>query len=196
MNQALQLLIDRTSNPRLTEPAPSQQQLEIMFKAAVRAPDHGQLRPWRFLVIEGQGLEALGQLYASAMLDANPAATTEQLKRSRCMPLRAPMIVALVACLQNHPKVPEFEQIISAGCAGHAILLAAQALGLGAFWRSGDFCQNDVVARGLGLQDNEKLIGFMYLGTPCQPAKPGPRPDPAGFVSYWPESFIQQGQQP
>lgn len=186
MSEALQLLLERTSNPRLQQPAPNGQQLELMFRAAMRAPDHGQIRPWRFLVIEGEGLVKLGELYASALLDSNPNASEEKLKRSRSMPLRAPMIVVLIACIQEHPKVPEFEQIIAAGCAGHAILLSAQAMELGAFWRSGDFCQNDVVARGLGLQKNEKLIGFMYLGTPCQPAKPAAGPEPEDFVSYWP----------
>lgn len=186
MNETLQLLLERASNPRLQFPAPDRKQLDLMFRAALRAPDHGQIQPWRFLVIEGQGLEALGELYANALLADNPAASAEQLKRSRNMPLRAPMIVVLIACIHEHPKVPEFEQIISAGCAGHAILLAAQAMGLGAFWRSGDFCQNLVVAHGLGLQEHEKLIGFMYLGTPAQPAKPSVGLEPKDFVKSWP----------
>lgn len=186
MSEALQLLLERTSCPRLQQPAPNRQQLDLIFRAAMRAPDHGQVRPWRFLVIEGQGLVELGELYATALLEENPAASAEQLKRSRNMPLRAPMIIVLIACLQEHPKVPEFEQVIAAGCAGHGILLAAQAMGLGAFWRSGDFCQNSAVARGLGLQVHEKLIGFMYLGTPCQPARSSAAPAHESFVSNWP----------
>ncbi len=186
MKQALQLLLERTSNPRLTTPAPTPEQQELLFKAALRAPDHGQIRPWRFLVIEGQGLTELGELYAKALLEDNPDTSSEQLKRARNMPMRAPMIIVLIACLQEHPKVPEFEQIIAAGCAGHGILLAAQAMGLGAFWRSGDFCSNSVVARGLGLENNEKLIGFIYLGTPEQAAKAGPGLEPQRFVSHWP----------
>lgn len=191
MNQALQLLLERTSSPRLQQPAPSAEQLELLFRAALCAPDHGQIRPWRFLVVEGQGLVELGELYASALLQNNPAASTEQLRRAQAMPLRAPMIIVLIACLQEHPKVPEFEQIIAAGCAGHGILLAAQAMGLGAFWRSGEFCNNAVVANGLGLQENEKLIGFMYLGTPSQPAKPASRPAPAAFVGHWPPPGLE-----
>ncbi len=188
MNDALQLLLERTSNPRLQEPAPTSEQLDMLFRAAVRAPDHAQLRPWRFLVVEGQGLVELGELYATAVQYCTPASTEEQLKRARNMPLRAPMIVVLIACLQEHPKVPEFEQIIAAGCAGHGILLAAQAIGLGAFWRSGELCENSIVAKGLGLKDTEKLIGFMYLGTPTQQAKAGVGPDPQQFVSHWPRS--------
>lgn len=185
MNEALKLLLERTSNPRLQQPAPTSEQLDLLFRAAVRAPDHAQLRPWRFIVVEGQGLVELGELYASAIQSADPAITEEQLTRARNMPLRAPMVVVLVACLQEHPKVPEFEQIIAAGCAGHGILLAAQAMGLGAFWRSGELCENSIVARGLGLQSNEKLIGFMYLGTPSQQPRAGAGPDPKQFVSHW-----------
>ncbi|MFB1011567.1 MAG: nitroreductase [Thiopseudomonas sp.] len=186
MTEALSLLLERTSCPRLQQPAPDAAQLDLMFRAALRAPDHAQLHPWRFLVIEGQGLQALGELYASALLHGTPDATAEQLKRARSMPLRAPMIVVLIARLQSHPKVPEYEQLIAAGCAGHGILLAAQAMGLGAFWRSGEFCEHDQVAAGLGLQAGERLIGFMYLGTPCQPVKAGTGLEPANFVTRWP----------
>lgn len=186
MNQALQLLLERTSCPRLQQPAPDAAQLELMFRAAMRAPDHAQLRPWRFLVIEGQGLQALGDLYATALLHSTPDASAEQLKRARSMPLRAPMVVVLITRLQSHPKVPEYEQLIAAGCAGHSILLAAQAMGLGAFWRSGEFCEHDRVAAGLGLQADERLIGFIYLGTPAQPVKAGAGLEPADFVSRWP----------
>lgn len=186
MNPALQLLLERSSCPRLQAPAPDPAQLELMFRAAVRAPDHGHLRPWRFLVVQGDGLHALGELYAKALLSSSPDATQEQLKRVRSMPLRAPMIVVLVACLQEHPKVPEYEQLIAAGCAGHGMLLAAQAQGMGAFWRSGEMCEHSHVHKGLGLQDNERIIGYIYLGTPCPESRQHAGPDPAGFVSSWP----------
>lgn len=183
---ALDLLLQRTSCSRLQEPAPDRHQLEVMFRAAGRAPDHGQIRPWRFLIVEGKGLESLGELYVQSLLYKNPQASAEQIKRVRNMPLRAPMVIVLIASLHEHPKVPEYEQMITAGCAAHGILLAAQALGLGAFWRSGELCENDLVARGLGLQENERLIGFMYTGTPQHAVKPTADAELEKHISHWP----------
>ena len=97
MKQALQLLLERSSNPRLTTPAPTPEQQELLFKAALRAPDHGQIRPWRFLVIEGQGLTELGELYAKALLEDNPDTSSAQLTRARNMPMRAPIIIVMIA---------------------------------------------------------------------------------------------------
>jgi len=183
---ALELLLKRTSMSRLQSPAPSAEQLDIMFRVAVRAPDHGQIRPWRFLTIEGQGRDALGELYAQALLEKNPQANAEQLKRVRAMPLRAPMLIVIIACKQEHPKVPEYEQVIAAGCAAHGLLLAAQAQGLGAFWRSGEMTDNSYVNQQLGLQDNEQIIGYMYVGTPSSECKIGAQLEPAGYVASWP----------
>lgn len=187
---ALELLLNRSSTPRLQAPAPSSEQLETMFRSALRAPDHGQLRPWRFQVIEGQGLDALGEVYARALLQQNPQASQEQLKRMRSMPLRAPMIIVVIACIRDdNAKIPRHEQLIAAGCAAHGLLLAAQSLGLGAFWRSGDMAHDALVMQQLGLQDNEQVIGFVYTGTPVHERKPvSARLEPADFVRRWPEA--------
>lgn len=185
---ALDLLLQRTSMPRLEQPAPSAEQLDIMFRAALRAPDHGQMRPWRFLVIEGQGREQLGELYAQSLQLKNPDATQEQLKRMRAMPLRAPMLIVVIACLSEHPKVPEYEQLIAAGCAAHGLLLAAQALKLGAFWRSGEMCSNRHAGQGLGLKENEQVIGYIYVGTPSKECKVGAQLEPDGYVMRWPNA--------
>lgn len=187
--QALELLQQRVSCAGLTEPAPSAEQLEIMFQAAARAPDHAGLKPWRFIVIQGEGLKHLGQLYydATALKDAEAVHAKEQ--RLLNMPFRAPMIIAVVAAIVEHPKVPRIEQIITAGCAAHALELAAYAQGLGAMWRSGDLMFDDHVQSGLGLSENEELVGFIYLGTPKlnREAKAVETDD---FVSHWPESNV------
>lgn len=183
---ALELLLGRTSVSRLCEPAPTEQQLEIMYRAALRAPDHGQIRPWRFLTIAGEGRKELGEIYAGALLQQNPAASDEQLKRMRSMPLRAPMLLVVIACVQQHPKVPEYEQLIAAGCAAHGLLLAAQAQGLGAFWRSGEMADNTHVASQLGLTANERVIGYVYVGTPAAPVKTAAGLLPHDYVRNWP----------
>jgi nitroreductase len=122
---ALDALLNRVSAPRLCEPAPDAGQRELLFRAALRAPDHGQLRPWRFLTIEGAAREQLGELLAQALpADASP----EALNKARAMPLRAPLLVVVIARVHEHPKVPAQEQVIAAGCAAHGILLAAGEL--------------------------------------------------------------------
>lgn len=184
MNSILQLLQQRSSTPHLQGPAPSLQQLDAMLAAAARAPDHAQLKPWRFMLIQDEGLQALGELYAKATA-AQGNATPEQLAKARSMPLRAPMILVLVACLQEHPKVPEQEQWITAGCAGHAILLAAQAMELGAFWRTGPLAKSALVQQGLGLAANERIAGFIYLGTPQHERRSSNR-QPELRLSHWP----------
>ncbi|MEJ5864489.1 nitroreductase family protein [Pseudomonas farsensis] len=184
--EALDALLNRVSVPRLTEPAPNAAQREGLFQAALRAPDHGQLRPWRFLTIEGQGRERLGELFAQALLakgDASPAA----LDKARAMPLRAPLLIVVVATLQDHVKVPKSEQRLAAGCAAHGILIAAHAQGIGAVWRTGDMAFDAHVHQGLGLADNEELIGYLYVGTPLAEPRTPPVLKTEDFVAPWGE---------
>ncbi|MBC3414208.1 nitroreductase family protein [Pseudomonas sp. SWRI107] len=184
--EALDALLNRVSVPRLTEPAPNAAQREGLFQAALRAPDHGQLRPWRFLTIEGQGRERLGELFAQALQakgDASPAA----LDKARAMPLRAPLLIVVVATLQDHFKVPKSEQRLAAGCAAHGILIAAHAQGIGAVWRTGDMAFDAHVHQGLGLADNEELIGYLYVGTPLAEPRTPPVLKTEDFVAPWGE---------
>lgn len=122
---AMDALLRRNSAPRLTDPAPCGDVLQTLLQAGLRAPDHARLKPWRFLVVEGQGRVALGDVFAQAALADNPDLDAAALDKLRNNPLRAPLIVVVIARLQEHPKVPEIEQLLSAGCAAHAILLAA-----------------------------------------------------------------------
>ncbi|MGH8466408.1 MAG: nitroreductase family protein, partial [Pseudomonas sp.] len=147
--EALDALLNRVSVPRLVEPAPNAAQREGLFQAALRAPDHGQLRPWRFLTIEGSAREKLGELLAEAV-QAGGDSTQAALDKARAMPLRAPLLVVVVARLQDHFKVPKSEQSLAAGCAAHAILLSAYAQGIGAVWRTGELSYSKHVAEGLG----------------------------------------------
>ena len=118
---------------------PTADQLDLMFRAGLRAPDHGQLHPWRFLIIEGDARHKLGELFAAALRERDAGAAEEALQKARNMPLRAPMLVLVIASVKPHPKVPEGEQLLAAGCAAHGLLLAAHARGIGAVWRTGSF---------------------------------------------------------
>jgi nitroreductase len=180
---ALDALLNRGSAPRLIAPAPDTAQRELLFRAALRAPDHGQLRPWRFLTIEGAAREQLGELLAQALpADASP----EALSKARAMPLRAPLLVVVIARVQAHAKVPAQEQVIAAGCAAHGILLAAHAQGIGAVWRTGELAYNAQVAAGLGLAADEQVIAFLYLGTPERELRAVPQVQVGDFVRAWP----------
>ncbi len=184
--EALDALLNRVSAPRLREPAPDAAQRELLFRAAFRAPDHALLKPWRFLTIEGGAREQLGELLAEALLAGSAEVSEEALAKARAMPLRAPLLVIVIARVEEHPKVPPQEQVIAAGCAAHAILLAAHAQGIGAVWRTGELAYNRQVASGLGLASNEQVVAMLYLGTPERELRTPQQLAVADFVSAWP----------
>ena len=183
--EALNVLLNRVSAPRLLDPAPTAEQREVLFAAALRAPDHGQLRPYRFLTVEGEARNQLGEILADAVRAQGGEVTEAALDKARGMPLRAPLVVIVVACLQDHFKVPKAEQLITAGCAAHAIELAAYAQGIGAVWRTGELSYAPLVAKGLGLAENEEVVAFLYLGTAQNELRTAPKVDTAEFVQAW-----------
>ena len=162
---ALDALHQRSSVPKLTEPLPSQEMLENIYKAAFRAADHAVLRPWRFLVIKESARERLGELFVEAGLANDPELAPAAVEKLRAKPQRAPLILVCISSYKPHPKVPELEQDLSAGAATQNMLLAAFAQGLGAMWRTGSLAYNQTVKDGLGLCETEKIIGFLYIGT-------------------------------
>ncbi len=183
---ALNLLLKRVSVPRLQEPAPTAKQLDLMLRAALRAPDHGQIRPWRFLTVQGDDRKKLGELFVQGLLSTMPEASSEQIEKTRAMPLRAPLLLLVIASISKHLTVPADEQLLAAGCAAHGILLAAYAQGIGAVWRTGAVAEISRINAGLGLQEHERLIAYIYLGTPINSLRNPPDLDPAPFVQTWP----------
>lgn len=183
--QALDLLLNRVSVPRLVEPAPDAAQRETLFNAALRAPDHGQMRPYRFLTVEGEARNRMGELLVEALKASGGEPDEKALEKARSGPLRAPLVVVVIARLQDGVKVPTSEQLITAGCAAHGVLLAAYAMGVGAVWRTGELSYSPQVAKGMGLAEGEEVIAFLYLGTPLNPPREAPKPDVAEFVSQW-----------
>jgi len=182
---ALALLTQRNSTPRLSEPAPTPEALARMIRCALRAPDHAYLRPARFLIIEGESRQRLGQVFADALRRRKPDASDDEIQKNRIAPLRAPLLVVVIAQIKDNPKVPAIEQRLTAGCAAHGLLLAAQALGFGAIWRTGDNAYDPGIRSALGLADNEEISGYIYIGTPSAPAKPLPELNPADFMQVW-----------
>ena len=185
MNDILQFLQQRNSAPKLTAPGPGEQEREQIFRAALRAPDHAWLRPWRFICIEGERREAFGELLEKCLLQRKPDADEAARTKARNAPLRAPLLVVTVVKVSEHPKVPALEQQLSAGCAAQAILLAAEASGYAGIWRTGDAAFDRAVMDGLGLAPDEEIIGLLYLGTREGSPKSIPELDTADFVTSW-----------
>jgi nitroreductase len=152
--------------PFLAAPGPDAEVLAEILAAGASAPDHGRLRPWRFVVIRGEARKRLGEVFAEALVRRQPDASPEALEQERSRPLRAPVVIAVVAKLDpQHPKIPEIEQILSTGAAVENILLAAHARGFGGKWLTGANAYDDHVKAALGLAANDRLAGFVHLGT-------------------------------
>jgi len=182
---ALAALHNRVSVGVLTDPPPNPGQRENIFRAALRAADHGNLRPWRFLTVEGEARQRLGEIFLRASeADGDPLSPAQR-EKTLNMPLRAPLLVIAITHLQEHPKVPAIEQRQSTAGAVQAMLTAAFAEGIGAYWRTGPLASNALVAEALGLAENEHIEGFIYMGTPQRPARPAPELDVADFFSEW-----------
>lgn len=188
---ALNFLLRRRSHPAITmaEPGPGESELNEILTAAARVPDHGKLVPWRFIVYRreqgaqiGQRLLAISEAKAGQPLDA--ARREQELTRFT----RAPLVVGVVSRAAIHPKIPVWEQELSAGAACMNLVNAAAASGYASQWISEWYSFDDEAARMLGARDGERFAGFIHIGTPTQPATERPRPDLPDICTIWSES--------
>lgn len=184
----LTALTTRTSQGALTEPAPSADVLTHAFHAALRAPDHRLLRPWRYLVIDGEAQKSLGEIFLQAGLQDNPALTEVEQQRLLKMPLRAPMIVVAITVAKDDPKVPVVEQILSTGAAVQNFLVAIHAQGFASMWRTGWVTEHTHIRAALGLLPNESIAGFIYLGTAASAPRQPSLLTVSDFVQQWPSA--------
>ncbi len=183
---ALQVLQNRVSITKLAAPVPSAAQLFEVFKAAARAPDHGRLQPWRFLIVQGDGLLRLSDIFVEALARSTPDASPSLVEKTKNMPFRAPMIIVAIATCQEHIKVPKQEQIIACGAATQNLLNGLFALEFGAVWRTGDLAYDKHVQQSLSLSLSEEIIGFIYVGTPMQDIPQPPQVNVASIYDAWP----------
>ena len=174
--------------PRLVDgPAPTQAEIDEILAAAVCAPDHGAIRPWRFHVIQGDALIRLGDLFVEALKKREPDAPPETIEKEQSRPLRAPLIIAACAKvdLSRVDKIPAIEQIVAVGSACQNILLAAYDKGYGAMMLTGANARDPHVKAAFGLEGSDEIVGFVYIGTPSGPVFEKERPDPAEFTIVW-----------
>lgn len=181
-----ELLLQRNSSAVLSAPAPDKALLDTLFQAAFRAPDHRALRPWRYLVIENEGLDELGKLFEASALADDPELPEAKCEKCRKMPSRAPMVIIAIASPQEHEVVPEIEQLLTVGVGVGYLLLALQAEGFGGMWRTGPMAYNKAVHQGLGLAESEHIVGLLYVGTPEGKTKAIPSHEVGEFVKTWP----------
>jgi nitroreductase len=184
---ALQVLDQRRSVPslQLAEPGPDEATLLRMLASASRVPDHGKLVPFRFLRIAGDARHALGRFLAVRALQRDPQAPPAALEKDRQRFSHAPVVVTVIARIQPGHKIPEQEQLLTAGCVCFALLQAAQALGFGAQWLTAWMAYDPAVCQVLGLGENERIAGFIHIGTPLQQVPERERPDPAALLADW-----------
>ena len=182
---ALENLLTRNSVSKLTEPYPSKYEIKLIYKAALRAPDHAWLRPSRFIEVTGKGLEKLSNIFVDYISNTSNEVSELLLSKYKNAPFRAPMIIILVSQPKDHPKVPEIEQILSTSAAAQNILLALHALNYGAIWRTGKVSLNDEIGKYFDLEKNSKILGYIYVGTPSIEPKQIPDLDIDDFVTRW-----------
>ena len=178
MPDALELLkIRRSVKPReMAAPGPSPAELDTILTIGARVPDHGKLAPWRFIVFEGDARLRAGEIIAKVFAKKNPQASAADIEVETKRLTDAPLVIAVVSFTKPHPKVPPFEQELSAGASAMNIVTAASALGYGACWLTGWFAFDRDVLDGLGLKPDEKIAGFIHIGKIAKPNEERPRP--------------------
>ncbi len=176
------MLLSRASAGAMTDPAPDAAMLEQIVQAGLCAPDHGKLRPWRFVAIRGEARARFADVCVAALLAREPDAPDAEVARMRGKLLAPPLILALGVHLTPAHKVPEVEQVMAVAAAAMNMLDAAHALGFGAKWITGPNTYDPAVAAALGV---EALAGFLYLGTVVNPTPPARRPPLAEHLIEW-----------
>lgn len=170
---------------RLLEPGPDSRQLQQILAAAAAAPDHGDLVPWRFVIVEPDARGRLAEAFAASLAQRDPAATPEQLAQAREKAFRAPLLMLAVARLAPGPQdeIPDDERLVSAGCAIQNMLLLATALGFGSALTSGKAMQSAGLRALFSLARDERALCFISIGTAASRKRRGQRPQPHAYVS-------------
>jgi len=178
MTEAIELLRTRRSlKPgELIGPGPSAPEIDTLITVASRVPDHGKLRPWRFIVFEGDARLKAGAAIEAAFRTRYADVKPEQIEYERRRLARAPLVIAVVSRAAPHFKIPEWEQVLSAGAAAMSLVLAAHALGYAANWITEWYAYDRGVLAAFGLEENERIAGFVHIGKPAHAPEERPRP--------------------
>jgi len=187
MTDLIEYLTKRRSIPaiNLAEPAPSADQIAAILTVAARVPDHGKLAPWRFVVYQGDQGATIGAYLEALCLARNPDADAQRLEQERTRFTRAPLVIGVISCAAIHPKIPVWEQQLSAGAVCMNMLHAAHAHGFAGQWITEWFAFDDEAATYLGRAEGEQFAGFIHIGTPTEPPFERGRPDLKVLTTNW-----------
>jgi nitroreductase len=174
--ELLEAIHNRHSQGKVKQDAVPRELIEKLLDAGVQAPNHYKVRPWRFVVLTGEARDRLGDVMSASQRDRKPDLPSEAFDKTRTLPLRAPLLIAVGVDKPSEEKVLEVENIAAASAACQNILLAAEALGLGAKWRTGEWARDAKVKEFLGFSADQHLIAFLYIGYPEFTAEAAPRP--------------------
>ncbi|MFA5685026.1 MAG: nitroreductase [Lysobacteraceae bacterium] len=182
------LLSARRSTPfrLLGEPGPSAAQLAALLREAVRVPDHGRLTPWRFIAIQDAARQRFAERLVARLQQREPEAGEAAIAKERDRMAHAPLILVVVGRIDPAHRIPAQEQLLSGGCVCFSLLLAAQAQGFGAQWLTGWAAYDRGVADDLGLSADERVLGFIHVGSAAEAMPERARPDAAALLSHWP----------
>lgn len=186
-SSAISLLKTRKSASvkAMVAPGPTPEQLKTILEIAVRVPDHGKLTPWRLVLFEGEARRKFGEVIKTRWQELHPEHGPDSLAFQAGLFLRAPTVLVIVSKAEPHVKIPEWEQLLSAGALTQNILLAAAALGVGAQWNTDWIAYDPQIMKAMGLTATEKIVGVVYLGTPASALEDRPRPDPESLITRW-----------
>jgi nitroreductase len=184
IEQLFEMINARNSDGLLSEPAPSHEELCLAIQAALTAPDHKRLKPWRFLTVSGAARSKLGDVFQQALI-ARGETDAALLDKIRSQPLRAPLILLCIVEVQEHPKVPVVEQVLSMGAAVQNLLLMLKAQGYGAMWRTGSITESKVLKQSLGLREQDIIAGFIYIGSVSREIPVRERLSVDQFIKNW-----------
>ena len=183
--ETIKAIQTRNSISILSEPAPNSDEMEVIYQSALRAPDHAWLRPWKFIQVTGESRSKLSDAFLKTYEALGQELSEELTLKISKAPFRAPMVLILIADIKDHPKVPEVEQMLSTGAAAQNMLLSLHDLGYAGIWRTGKMSFNEHISKFLGLPDTNKVIGYLYVGTPDGRVKNIPALKTKDFVSFW-----------
>lgn len=177
----IEALLSRVSVPRVIGPSLTDEEVDLLLRAGLRACDHGRLRPYRFILLEGEARQRLGEAMSQYLHADLVDVSEDAIEAAKNKALRAPTLLSVIFSPKEHDKIPESEQLVAAGCAAQMVVTAAHMLGIGAVWRTGNAVYSGEVAKTLELEDHEQVVAMIYLGRPA--AEP-PRPAEVNPKTY------------
>lgn len=174
---------------QLGTPGPSAEQIQQILTAATRVPDHGKLAPWWFVLFQGDARKEFGdKVLRKAFAQEDPMAAPAKLDLEAERFVNTPLVIAVISRMKES-KIPQWEQVLSAGAASMNLCHAAHALGFGANWVTQWYAFNPLVHEALGLDDNDRIAGFVYIGTPAAANEERERPALPDIVNEWKDGF-------